>query len=223
MPDVQLEASWKEILAPEFERPYFKDLIAFLKAEKNKGKCIYPAGNNIFKAFELCPFKSVKVLILGQDPYHGPNQAHGLSFSVPDGIPQPPSLQNIYKELASDIGIPIPESGNLTPWAEQGVLLLNAALTVEAHQANSHKDIGWHAFTDAVIRAVSDQHDFVVFVLWGRFAQSKLRFIDAHKHVVIQSAHPSPLSAYQGFFGSKPFSKINTALIYHKKKPIRWG
>ncbi len=223
MLNIPIEASWKKVLAQNFEAPYFMQLLQFLNEEKKQGKVIYPAENNIFNAFELTPFDEVNVLILGQDPYHGPNQAHGLCFSVPDGMPNPPSLQNMYKELAADLGIQAPHSGNLTAWAEQGVLLLNAALTVEAQHANSHKDIGWQIFTDAVIQAVSNHRDFVVFVLWGRFAQSKLGLIDTQKHVVLQSAHPSPLSAYRGFFGSKPFTKINDALVLHKKKPIQWG
>jgi uracil-DNA glycosylase len=221
--NLEFESGWSNKLKLQFEMTYFKKLMDYLNYESSSGKLFFPKSDDIFRAFQLTPFKEVRVVILGQDPYHKPHQADGLCFSVPDGVPKPPSLQNIFKELESDLGILSPSSGNLSDWAKQGVLMLNTTLTVEAHYANSHKDIGWQLFTDAVIKTVSEHHNFVVFVLWGRFAQSKLSLIDTNKHVVIQSAHPSPLSAYQGFLGSKPFSKINTALVLQKKKPIRWG
>lgn len=220
--NVQIEESWKKELNDEFSKAYFTGIVDFLKAEKALKKTIYPPGSLIFNAFAQTPFDKVKVVILGQDPYHGPGQAMGLSFSVPDGIPQPPSLQNIFKELHSDIGMPIPKTGNLTPWAKQGVLLLNASLTVRANEANSHSKIGWTVFTDAVIKKISDEKSGVVFLLWGRFAQEKQTLIDVSKHHVLKAAHPSPLSAHNGFFGCKHFSKTNELLIKEGKQPIDW-
>ncbi len=221
--DPKLEPGWKEALQKEFGLPYFSELKRFLMAEKQKGISVYPPGNLIFSAFNLTPFDKVKVVILGQDPYHGPGQAHGLSFSVPDGTRQPPSLQNIFKELQTDLGIPISQTiGNLSKWAEQGVFLLNAILTVQANQAASHSQKGWEQFTDAVIKTLSDQKEGLVFILWGKFAQSKEILIDSSKHLVIKSAHPSPFSANYGFFGSKPFSKTNAYLESKGKGAIDW-
>jgi len=221
---IELEASWLEVLGDEFEKDYMLKLRQFLKEEKQAGKTIYPKGGDIFNAFAKTPFDKVKVVILGQDPYHGPNQAHGLSFSVQRGIPTPPSLQNIYKELATDIpGFIIPKTGNLTEWAEQGVLLLNATLTVQAANAGSHQKKGWERFTDTVIKTISDKKEGVVFILWGAYAQSKSVLIDETKHLMIKSTHPSPLAVSRGgFFGSKPFSKTNTYLQQHGEKPIDW-
>lgn len=221
--DVKIAPSWKKELADEFSKPYFREIVAFLKAEKAAGKTIFPAGPNIFSAFEAAPFDKVKVVILGQDPYHNIGQAHGLSFSVQPGVQAPPSLVNIYKEINSDLGLPIPDHGYLQYWAEQGVLLLNASLTVEAHQPMSHAKAGWHHFTDAVIRHISQDKEHVVFILWGKFAQGKSALIDTSKHLIIASAHPSPLSAYNGFFGSRPFSKTNQYLEKHGIKPIDWS
>ncbi len=223
MAEVRMAEDWKQALSLEFTQAYFEEIVAFLKREKQLGKTIYPAGHDIFHAFDATPLHSVKVVILGQDPYHGPGQAHGLSFSVPRGIAVPRSLMNIFQELASDLNIPSPTHGNLETWATQGVLLLNAALTVAAHQANSHAHIGWHRFTDTVIQTVSDQLPHVVFILWGRFAQSKSGLIDPHKHFIISSAHPSPFSADRGFFGSRPFSKANQWLSQHGIHPINWN
>jgi uracil-DNA glycosylase len=222
---IELEASWLEVLSDEFEKDYMLKLRQFLKEEKQAGKIIYPKGGDIFNAFAKTPFNEVKVVILGQDPYHGPNQAHGLSFSVQRGIPTPPSLQNIYKELATDIpGFTIPKTGDLTEWAEQGVLLLNATLTVQAAMAGSHQKKGWEKFTDTVIKTISDKKEGVVFILWGAYAQSKNVLIDETKHLVIKSTHPSPLAVSRGgFFGSKPFSKTNTYLQQHSEKPIDWN
>ncbi len=221
---IELEASWLEVLGDEFEKDYMLKLRQFLKEEKQAGKIIYPKGGDIFNAFAKTPFDEVKVVILGQDPYHGPNQAHGLSFSVQRGIPTPPSLQNIYKELATDIpGFTIPKTGDLSKWAEQGVLLLNATLTVQAANAGSHQKKGWEKFTDTVIKTISDKKEGVVFILWGAYAQSKSVLIDETKHLVIKSTHPSPLAVSRGgFFGSKPFSKTNTYLNQHGEKPIDW-
>jgi len=219
--DVKIELSWKEKLAPEFEKPYFSTLVQFVKNEYAT-KTVYPPGNRIFNAFAQTPFDRVKVVILGQDPYHEPGQAHGLCFSVNDGIPLPPSLQNIYKELQDDLGIISPVSGNLERWAKQGVLLLNATLTVQAHRAGSHQNKGWEEFTDAVIHKVADEKEHVVFILWGAYAQKKGSFINPYKHLVIQSAHPSPLSVYRGFFGSKPFGKTNEYLMRTGQTPIQW-
>lgn len=219
--NVQIENSWKERLADEFEKPYFKELTEFVRQEYKTQVC-YPPGGLIFNAFNLCPFDQVKVVIIGQDPYHGPGQAHGLCFSVNDGIPFPPSLQNIFKEIQADLGKEVPVSGNLTRWAEQGVLLLNATLTVRAHQAASHQRHGWEEFTDAVIRKLSQERDHLVFILWGAYAQKKGAVIDRERHLVLTSAHPSPLSAYHGFFGNKHFSLTNAYLEQYGKTPINW-
>lgn len=219
--DVKIESSWKERLAEEFKKPYFVNLVNFVKDEY-ASQTIYPKGNKIFNAFEKTPFEKVKVVILGQDPYHEPGQAHGLCFSVNDGIPLPPSLQNIYKELKDDLGIVSPLSGNLERWAEQGILLLNATLTVRAHRAGSHQQKGWEEFTDAVIHKIAEEKEHVVFILWGSYAQKKGSFIDPSKHLIIKSPHPSPLSSYRGFFGSKPFSKTNDYLVHIGQTPISW-
>lgn len=219
--NVKIESSWKELLAPEFEKAYFKNLTDFVRQEY-QSTTVYPPGAYIFNAFEHCPFDKVKVVILGQDPYHEPGQAHGLSFSVQDGIPYPPSLVNIFKELESDLGKPMPTSGNLLRWADQGVLLLNATLTVRAHLAGSHQNRGWETFTDAVIHKLAENRSHLVYILWGAYAQKKGAFIDATHNLVIKSAHPSPLAAYRGFFGSKPFSKANDYLIATGQDPINW-
>lgn len=218
---VQIEESWKQQLQEEFEKPYFEALTHFVKNEYAQG-VVYPPGKLIFNAFNLCPFDRVKVVIIGQDPYHGPGQAHGLCFSVNDGIAFPPSLVNIFKELKNDMGIEKPASGNLTRWAEQGVLMLNATLTVRAHQAGSHQRQGWETFTDAVIRKLAEEREHLVFILWGGYAQRKGAFIDRNRHLVLTSAHPSPLSAYNGFFGNKHFSRTNEYLIAHGEQPIVW-
>lgn len=220
--DVKIETSWKEVLKSEFNKPYFLEITTFLRMEKAAGKTIYPPGSLIFNAFNLTPFSNVKVVILGQDPYHGQGQAHGLCFSVQTGVPPPPSLMNIYKELQSDLGLPIPSHGNLTHWAEQGVLLLNASLTVRANEPMSHSRIGWANFTDAVIRKVSDMKSNVVFILWGKFAQEKQSLIDETKHLVLKAAHPSPLSAHNGFLGCHHFSKTNEYLVQNGIDPIDW-
>jgi len=221
---IELEPSWLEVLEDEFSKPYMVLLRKFLKDEKEAGYKIYPKGSDIFNAFNKTPFNKVKVVILGQDPYHGPNQAHGLSFSVQKGIPTPPSLQNIYKELATDIpGFKIPQSGDLSEWAQQGVLLLNATLTVRASMAGSHQKKGWEQFTDTVIHKISEQKKGVVFILWGSYAQSKSILIDEKKHLIIKSIHPSPLSVNRGgFYGSKPFSKANAYLEKEGETPIDW-
>jgi uracil-DNA glycosylase len=219
---VQIEDGWKKVLEPEFNKPYFLQLVHFLKTEKNIGKIIYPPGSLIFNAFNMSPFKNTKVVLLGQDPYHGPGQAHGLSFSVPDGIRQPPSLQNIFKELNSDIGMSIPSGGNLSAWARQGVLLLNAYLTVEAKTPMSHSQVGWGEFTDNVIKKISDLKTQVVFLLWGKFAQEKQILIDETRHLVLKAAHPSPFSADKGFFGCRHFSKTNDYLMKNGIDPIDW-
>jgi uracil-DNA glycosylase len=219
--DVKIEESWKGQLQGEFEKPYFQELTQFVRTEY-MSQPIYPPAKLIFNAFDQCPFDRVKVVILGQDPYHGPGQAHGLCFSVNDGVEFPPSLRNIFKEIQSDIGSPIPTSGNLERWAKQGVLLLNATLTVRAHQAGSHQKKGWEQFTDAVIHMVADRLEHVVFILWGNYAISKGEFIDARKHLVLKSVHPSPLSASRGFFGNKQFSTTNKYLIEHGKEPVKW-
>ncbi len=219
--NVKIEQSWKEQLALEFDKEYFKSLTDFVRQEY-QSTTVYPPGSYIFNAFEHCPFDKVKVVILGQDPYHEPGQAHGLSFSVQDGIPYPPSLVNIFKELESDLGKPMPSSGNLLRWADQGVLLLNATLTVRAHLAGSHQNHGWETFTDAVIHKLADNRSHLVYILWGSYAQKKGAFIDASHNLVIKSAHPSPLAAYRGFFGSKPFSKANDYLIATGQEPIDW-
>jgi len=220
--EVSIEASWKAALAEEFQKPYFEALVAFLKDEKKNGKVIYPPGPQIFQAFELCPLPNVKVVILGQDPYHGPGQAHGLCFSVPAGVPFPPSLQNIFKELHDDLGIPIPASGDLSPWARQGVFLLNAILTVEAHKPASHRGKGWELFTDQAIQIVSQTQPHVVFMLWGQYARSKKPLIDPSRHLILEAAHPSPYSADKGFFGCRHFSKANAFLQAHGLEPIDW-
>jgi len=219
--DVKIEPSWKEALKPEFEKPYFENLVNFIKSEYAT-HTVYPPGNKIFSAFEHTPFDEVRVVIIGQDPYHGPGQANGLCFSVADGIQKPPSLQNIFKELNSDLGIPVAQSGNLERWADQGVLLLNATLTVRASQAGSHQNKGWEQFTDAVIQKLSDKKENLVFILWGAYAQKKGSVIDTSKHFIIKSSHPSPLSAHNGFFGSKPFSKTNSYLKSIGGKEINW-
>lgn len=218
-----LHPSWQAIIGHSFKEPYMQALRDFLGTQKAAGKTIYPPGAQIFNAFNHTPFDQVRVVIIGQDPYHGPGQAHGLSFSVPDGIKPPPSLVNIYKELSQDLGIPIPSNGNLSTWAEQGVLLLNATLTVEAANAGSHQNKGWETFTDTAIEALNAQREGLVFVLWGSYAQKKGAIIDTNKHLVIKSPHPSPLSAHRGFFGSKPFSKINDYLIKQGQTPINWA
>lgn len=221
---VKLEASWLAVLQDEFEKDYMKSLRAFLVEEKKAGKIIYPKSDDIFNAFELTPLDKVKVVILGQDPYHGVGQAHGLSFSVEKGVKFPPSLQNIYKELATDIeDFETPNHGNLSHWAKQGVLMLNASLTVRANEAGSHQKQGWEIFTDKVIETISKEKENVVFILWGKFAQAKETLIDTNKHVIIKSAHPSPFSAFSGFFGSKPFSKTNNILNNSGKEEIDWG
>jgi uracil-DNA glycosylase len=220
--DVKIEPSWKKLLKPEFDKPYFQNIVLHIKTEKEQGKTIYPPGSFIFNAFNTTPVEKVKVVILGQDPYHGPRQAHGLSFSVQTGVPQPPSLMNIFKEMNSDLGLAIPQHGNLENWAKQGVLLLNASLTVRANEPMSHAKIGWAAFTDTVIKKISEQKEHVVFILWGKFAQEKIALIDQSKHFIIKSAHPSPLSAHNGFFGSRPFSKTNEYLMKCGMDPIEW-
>lgn len=220
--DVAIDAGWKEELKAEFNKPYFEQITIFLKTEKAAGKIIYPPGNLIFNAFNTTPFESVKVVLLGQDPYHGKGQAHGLSFSVPDGVMPPPSLVNIFKELHNDIGMAIPKSGNLTPWAHQGVLLLNASLTVRAGEPASHAKIGWTTFTDAVIKKISDEKQRVVFLLWGKYAQEKQVLIDTTKHLALKAAHPSPFSVEKGFFGCRHFSKTNEYLVQQHKDPVDW-
>ena len=219
--EVRLEKSWKELLKDEFNKPYFADLTKFVKEEYQNGT-VYPPPKFIFNALDSLPVDKVKVVILGQDPYHGPGQAHGLSFSVPDGVIPPPSLVNIYKEIESDLGKKVPHSGNLERWAKQGVLLLNATLTVRAHQAGSHQNKGWELFTDAIIHRLAEKKEHLVFILWGNYAQRKCAFIDPTSHLVIKSAHPSPLSAHNGFFGSKPFSKTNQYLEVHGQTSIDW-
>ena len=220
--DVKIEASWKEILKHEFTKPYFLQVATHLKTERATGALVYPPGQLIFNAFNTTPFDKVKVVILGQDPYHGPGQAMGLSFSVPDGVPPPPSLVNIYKELHADIGMPIPKTGNLTKWAKQGVFLLNAMLTVRANEPASHAKIGWMDFTDGVIRKISDEKKGVVFLLWGKFAQEKQVLIDETKHYVLKASHPSPFSADKGFFGCKHFSRTNELLMMQGLDVIDW-
>lgn len=218
---IRLESSWKKLLEQEFTKPYFKKLSEFVHQEYQNGT-VYPPPKFIFNALDSLPVDKVKVVILGQDPYHGPGQAHGLSFSVPDGVALPPSLQNIYKEIQTDLGKQSPSSGNLDRWVKEGVLLLNATLTVRAHQAGSHQNQGWEQFTDAIIHRLAESKDHLVFILWGNYAQRKGAFIDTTKHLVIKSAHPSPLSAFNGFFGSRPFSQTNAYLEAHGEKPINW-
>lgn len=220
--DVKIEPTWKAQLAPQFAMPYFAQLTQFVRDEYSHTTC-YPPGHLIFNAFNLCPFSKVKVVIIGQDPYHEPGQAQGLSFSVNDGVPFPPSLINIFKEINNDLGTPMPTSGNLTRWAEQGVLLLNATLTVRAHQAASHQHKGWEQFTDAAIRALNAGREHLVFILWGGYARSKAGLIDTQKHLVLQSVHPSPLSANRGgWFGNHHFSQCNRYLAEHGIAPINW-
>jgi len=222
MMEIQIEESWKEVLKDEFEKTYFQHIVTFLKAEKASGKIIYPPGSLIFNSFKQTPFSKIKVVIIGQDPYHNVGQAHGLSFSVPDGIPKPPSLLNIFKELKNDLGIEISENGNLEKWASQGVLLLNASLTVRQNEPGSHAQIGWLQFTDEVIKKISTKREGIIFLLWGKFAQEKQSLIDETKHAVLKAAHPSPFSASNGFFGCKHFSKTNELLIKQQKNPIDW-
>ncbi|MCP2044136.1 uracil-DNA glycosylase [Pontibacter sp. HSC-36F09] len=219
--NVKIEESWQKILQDEFEKPYFKNLVSFVKDEYTSQK-VYPPGNQIFNAFEHCPFDQVKVVILGQDPYHGPNQANGLAFSVKDGVRIPPSLVNVFKEIKNDLGKDLPTTGNLERWAEQGVLLLNATLTVRAGDAGSHQKKGWEEFTDAVVRKVNDLKTGIVFMLWGAYAQKKGAFIDDSKHLVLKAAHPSPFAADRGFFGTHHFSKANEYLKAQGKEPIDW-
>lgn len=220
--EVKIESSWKEVLKEEFDKPYFQQIPLHLKTEKEQGKKIFPPGSLIFNAFNSTPFDLVKVVILGQDPYHGPGQAHGLCFSVPQGILKPPSLMNIFKELHDDTGVPIPDHGNLTHWAQQGVFLLNASLTVRSGEPMSHSKIGWSEFTDNVIRKISEKKKNIVFLLWGKFAQEKRILIDESKHLVLKAAHPSPLSAHAGFLGCKHFSKTNEYLMKNGVDPIDW-
>lgn len=221
--DVKIEPSWKAVLKHEFTKPYFLQVATHLKTEKATGTTVYPPGQLIFNAFNTTPFNEVKVVILGQDPYHNAGQAHGLSFSVPDGVPPPPSLVNIYKELHTDIGLPIPKTGNLTRWAQQGVFLLNAILTVRANEPASHSKIGWMDFTDAVIKKLSAEKSGLVFLLWGKFAQEKQVLIDETKHTVLKAAHPSPFSADKGFFGCRHFSRTNEVLMKQGLAPIDWS
>ena len=218
---VRLDESWRQVLQPEFDKPYFELLTDFVRHAYRTTQCFPPAGQ-IFRAFDLCPFDKVRVVIIGQDPYHDVNQAHGLCFSVQDGVPAPPSLVNIYKELQRDLGKPIPASGNLTNWAEQGVLLLNATLTVEAHKAGSHQGKGWEELTDAAIQALNNQRENIVFMLWGSYAQRKGQYIDRKRHLVLTAVHPSPLSAYRGFIGCGHFSQANNYLLQHGQTPIAW-
>ena len=220
--DVKIEKSWKDVLNTEFEKDYFKKLTDFVRSEYMSGKTIYPEPKNIFNAFNLCPLDKVKVVIIGQDPYHEPHQAHGLCFSVESGTDFPPSLQNIYKEIESDIGHKSITNGDLTEWAKQGVLLLNSTLTVQAHLAASHSGKGWETFTDAVIKAVAENKKHVVYMLWGSFAQKKAEYVNSKDNLVLKSAHPSPLSAYRGFFGNHHFSSANNYLIENGETPINW-
>jgi uracil-DNA glycosylase len=224
MPHTQptIHKSWLEVLTREFEAPYFAELKRFL-TEENAKHTVYPPESQVFAAFNHVPFNQIKVVILGQDPYHGPNQAHGLSFSVPDGVRPPPSLQNIFKELNADLKLPIPQTGNLIPWADQGVLLLNATLTVRANTPGSHQKHGWERFTDAAIRAVSDQREHCVFILWGKYAGAKAALIDGSKHLILTAPHPSPFSAHTGFFGCRHFSQTNDYLVQYGNKPIDWA
>ncbi|MBO7197298.1 MAG: uracil-DNA glycosylase [Tidjanibacter sp.] len=219
--NVRINEEWKELLAEEFESPYFAELTAFVRDEYARG-VVYPAGRNIFRALDLCPPSKVKVVIIGQDPYHGEGQANGLCFSVNEGVPFPPSLRNIFKEIAADLGKPIPTSGNLDRWAEQGVLLLNATLTVRAHQAASHTGRGWERFTDAVVRRLAERREGIVYMLWGAYAQRKGAIVDGERNLVLRCAHPSPLSAHNGFFGSRHFSQANAYLTSRGEHPIEW-
>lgn len=219
--DVKIAADWKVLLQPEFDKPYFEELTRFVRAEYASQR-IFPAGRNIFRAFDKCPFDRLKVVIIGQDPYHGEGQANGLCFSVNDGVAFPPSLQNIFQEIRDDTGTPVPASGNLDRWAEQGVLLLNSVLTVRAHCAASHAGKGWETFTDAVVRAIASHKEEIVYMLWGNYAQKKGVMADPTRNLILKSAHPSPLSASNGFFGCRHFSKANEYLIAHGKTPIVW-
>ena len=219
--NVRIDESWRQVLQPEFDKPYFELLTSFVRHAYRTTQCFPPAGQ-IFRAFDLCPFDKVRVVIIGQDPYHDFNQAHGLCFSVQEGVPVPPSLVNIYKEIQRDLGKPIPTSGNLTHWAEQGVLLLNATLTVEAHRAGSHQGKGWEELTDAAIQALNSKRSNIVFMLWGSYAQRKGQFIDRRRHLVLTAVHPSPLSAYRGFIGCGHFSQANAYLQQHGQAPINW-
>jgi uracil-DNA glycosylase len=219
---INLTPGWTNIVGAEFDRPYMKDLKKFLQQEKDAGRVIYPNGGDIFNALNITPFDKVEVVILGQDPYHGPDQAHGLSFSVRKGIALPPSLRNIYKEIEAEFGVKMPREGDLTPWAQQGVLLLNATLTVQAANAGSHQKRGWEEFTDAIIRALNERGEHIVFMLWGSYAQKKGAFIDRKKHLVLEAPHPSPLSAHRGFLGCGHFRKANEYLESHGRKPIDW-
>jgi uracil-DNA glycosylase len=219
--EVKIEESWREVLANQFTQPYFRSLVEFVRSEYSNYK-VYPPAKLIFSAFDSCPFKQVKVVIIGQDPYHGEGQAHGLCFSVGEEVRSPPSLVNIFKELQADLGKPIAASGNLTRWAVQGVLLLNATLTVRAATPGSHQGKGWEEFTDAAISALNEQQQNLVFILWGAYAQRKGEIIDRNRHLVIESAHPSPFAAHRGFFGSKPFSRANDYLVTLGKQPINW-
>ncbi len=223
MSQIKLENSWKQRIESEFQKDYMKDLKSFLKSQRDAKKTIYPKGDQYFEALNLTPFQKVKVVIIGQDPYHGPGQAHGLSFSVQDGVRFPPSLQNIFKELQSDLLVEKPMSGNLQKWSEQGVLLLNAVLTVEDGNAGAHQGKGWELFTDSIIHALNKEKENLVFILWGSYAQKKGAFIDRKKHLVLESVHPSPLSSHRGFFGSKPFSKANAYLKANGLDPIDWS
>ena len=218
---VQIEESWRERLQGEFDKPYFEQLTAFVRQEYMQ-RVVYPPAKLIFNAFNLCPFHRVKVVLIGQDPYHGPGQAQGLCFSVNEGVKFPPSLVNIFKELESDLGVPTPRSGSLVHWAQQGVFLLNATMTVREHEAGSHQNRGWEEFTDAVIRCLATEREHLVFILWGSYAQRKGAFIDRSRHLVITSPHPSPLSAYHGFFGTNPFSRTNDYLVANGQEPIQW-
>lgn len=219
--DVKIAPDWKERLATEFEKDYFKNLTDFVRHEY-QSTTVYPKGKNIFRAFDACTFDNLKVVVIGQDPYHGPGQANGLCFSVTDGTPYPPSLQNIFKEIHSDLDQPIPPSGDLERWASQGVLLLNAVLTVRAHQAASHQGKGWETFTDAVVHRIAQEKSGIVYLLWGAYAQKKAGFVDRQQNCVLESVHPSPLSAHRGFFGCKHFSRANEYLVSQGKTPIQW-
>ena len=219
--DVRIAEDWKEILREEFSKPYFEELVSFVKQEYASGE-VFPAGRNIFRAFDKCPFEKLKVVIIGQDPYHGDGQANGLCFSVNEGVPFPPSLKNIFKEVSDDIGTPVPRSGELDRWAEQGVLMLNAVLTVRAHNAASHAGHGWERFTDAVVKAIAERKQGVVYMLWGSYAQRKGAIANPKQNLILHAVHPSPLSAYRGFFGCKHFSQANNYLISIGKEPIEW-
>lgn len=219
--DVKIAEDWKEILQGEFDKPYFEELTRFVRSEYAAGQ-IFPAGRNIFRAFDKCPFETLKVVVIGQDPYHGVGQANGLCFSVNDGVPFPPSLQNIFQEIRDDVGTPVPSSGNLDRWAEQGVLLLNSVLTVRAHQAASHAGRGWEQFTDAVVRIIAERKQELVYMLWGSYAQRKGQMADPSRNLILKSVHPSPLSVYRGFFGCRHFSQANAYLDSVGKTPIVW-